>query len=269
MIPVSPPPASGGVVSPLIRAALDGDRRDMDSWLAGMNGVALFFLAAALIPALPGAVGMRPAAETAVLPEWVTMELAGPGEPPPAALNPAEATPAEALPELTDRRPPEPSLWRQLPKLIESVLVAEPEPSPETPAAQGRKVPPHATPSSMPRDPRPRPGASPAPQAVAAAGSRTSGTRIPGVPAAAARTGEQGGSMPLPPYPAFARRNRLQGTVVVSIAVKNGVAVSVQVVSSSGAAALDRYAVSHVQRRWKWPEATTRTFTQPFRFVLE
>jgi TonB family protein len=51
--------------------------------------------------------------------------------------------------------------------------------------------------------------------------------------------------------------------------VENGAVGSVRVVSSSGSTSLDEYALSHVQRRWKWPAGTSQTFTQPFRFVLK
>jgi TonB family protein len=57
--------------------------------------------------------------------------------------------------------------------------------------------------------------------------------------------------------------------VVVSISVNDGAVTAVRIVSSSGFPSLDQYAVSHVQRRWKWSAGTTRTFTQPFRFVLK
>lgn len=246
-------------VSPLIRAMLNRDRGDLDPWLAGMNGLALAFLLASLGVAAPGADASRLRTEPA-LPlaadstSQMVVELAAlaevPAEP---TASPAEVPPAQEVAPATN--PPAPSplgVWRDLPELIDPVVVREPGRRPETrpaPAAASR-------PEGASRRPATAPAGSPA-------GSQNGGA----APASAIGGGR--GSNPYPPYPAFARRDRLQGTVVVSIMVKNGAVGAVQVVSSSGSPALDEYAVGHVRRRWKWPATTSQTFTQPFRFVLK
>lgn len=248
-------------VSPLIRAILNRGRGDLDPWLAGMNGLALAFLVTALGVGTPEADASRLLTEPEpTLPDNATnsmmVELAAPpdvsAEPmiPPETPSPGQVmTPPMNLPT-----PPPAQIWRELPELIDPVVVREPGRRPEP-----RPAPAAARPNP---DPPRRPTLVPAP-AGSPAGSQN------GVAAPASAIGGGRGSNPQPPYPAFARRDRLQGTVVVSITVKNGAVGSVRVVSSSGSTSLDDYAVSHVQRRWRWPAGTSQTFTQPFRFVLK
>ena len=248
-------------VSPLIRAILNRGRGDLDPWLAGMNGLALAFLVTALGVGTPEADASRLLTEPEpTLPDNATnsmmVELAAPpdvsAEPmiPPETPSPGQVmTPPMNLPT-----PPPAQIWRELPELIDPVVVREPGRRPEP-----RPAPAAARPNP---DPPRRPTLVPAP-AGSPAGSQN------GVAAPASAIGGGRGSNPQPPYPAFARRDRLQGTVVVSIMVKNGAVGSVRVVSSSGSTSLDDYAVSHVQRRWRWPAGTSQTFTQPFRFVLK
>ena len=253
--------------SPLIRAMLDRGCRDLDPWLAGMNGLALAFLMTALCAATPGADAsyLTPEAgrdqseaplpsimvELAVPPGVVGEEAAVP--PPPPAEPPADQTVTD-----TANWPPPPAteVWRELPAMIDPVAVTEPgrRPAPQPALAESF---------------RPASGGSRRPvPAPAKTGSPAAGLAGPAAPSTVAGGGGRGAN-PQPPYPAFARRDRLQGTVIVSIAVKNGAVASVRVLNSSGSAALDQYAVNHVQRRWKWPVTISQTFTQPFRFVLK
>ncbi len=251
-------------VSPLIRAMLIRGRRDLDSWLAGMNGLALAFLltASGAVTHEAGASRLLTQSETSPADEArnsMVVELAAPPEVSGEQVVPPETPPPEpvATPPMNLPAPSGAEIWRDLPELIDPVVVREPVRPPEprpTPAAASRP---------NPNSPR-RPAVVPAPApAGSAAGSQN------GVPAPVRAIGGGRGSNPQPPYPAFARRDRLQGTVLVSITVENGAVRSVRVVSSSGSSALDQYAVSHVQRRWKWPAGTSQTFTQPFRFVLK
>ena len=249
-------------VSPLIRAMLNQGRGDLDPWLAGMNGLALAFLVTAFGVAAPWADAsrLRTEPETTLADDSTSpmvVELAAlaevPAEP---TASPAEALPAQdAAPPATSPAPSPAEVWRDLPELIDPVVVGEPGRRPEPrPAASSRRNP----------DATRRPAAAPNPAKTdLPRGSQN------GVAAPASAIGGGRGSNPYPPYPAFARRDRLQGTVVVSITVKNGAVGSVRVDRSSGSPSLDQYAVSHVQRRWKWPATTSQTFTQPFRFVLK
>lgn len=266
-------PAPGptrSVKSPLLSRWLTRERQDLDPWLAAMNGIALTFLLTAVAgagaaktspppPLLPA-----PAAETI---DSVAMEL--PAPPTAAASAPAETPlPPEAaesaenepVPEILEVPP-----WRELPEMIEAVEVVEPVPPAPVPR------PPRATRPSTPQPPAPsaKPNASPRSSGAATAPRSATGSVSGGGNGSAARSGPPGrGTTPQPPYPAFARRDRLQGNVVVRISVVNGAVSDVRVISGSGSAALDAYAVSHVRKRWKWPAGTTSTFTQPFRFVL-
>jgi protein TonB len=248
-------------VSPLIRAMLNRGRGDLDPWLAGMNGLALAFLVTALGVGTPEADASRLLTEPErTLPDSSTnsmvVELAAPPEVSAEPIIPPETpSPGQVMtPPVNLPTPPPAQIWRELPELIDPVVVREPVRRPEP-----RSAPPAARPNpDLPR----RPAGVPAP-AGSPAGSQN------GVAAPASAGGGGRGSNPQPPYPAFARRDRLQGTVVVSIMVENGAVGSVRVVSSSGSTSLDEYALSHVQRRWKWPAGTSQTFTQPFRFVLK
>lgn len=248
-------------VSPLIRAILNRGRGDLDPWLAGMNGLALAFLVTALGVGTPEADASRLLTEPEpTLPDNATnsmvVELAAPPEFSAEPMIPPETpSPGQVMtPPMNLPTPPPAQIWRELPELIDPVVVREPGRRPEP-----RPAPAAARPNP---DPPRRPAVVPAP-AGSPAGSQN------GVAAPASAIGGGRGSNPQPPYPAFARRDRLQGTVVVSITVKNGAVGSVRVVSSSGSTSLDDYAVSHVQRRWRWPAGTSQTFTQPFRFVLK
>ena len=249
-------------MSPLIRAMLNRGRGDLDPWLAGMNGLALAFLVTALGVGTPEADASRLLTEPeATLPDNSTnsmvVELAAPPEVSAEPMIPPEMpSPGQVMtPPMSLPTPPPAQIWRELPELIDPVVVREPVRRPEPrPAAAAAARP-------NPDSPR-RPAVVPAP-AGSPAGSQS------GVAAPASAGGGGRGSNPQPPYPAFARRDRLQGTVVVSITVENGAVGSVRVVGSSGSTSLDEYAVSHVQRRWKWPVGTSQTFTQPFRFVLK
>jgi protein TonB len=226
-----------------------------------MNGLALAFLVTALGVGTPEADASRLLTEPErTLPDSSTnsmvVELAAPPEVSAEPIIPPETpSPGQVMtPPVNLPTPPPAQIWRELPELIDPVVVREPVRRPEP-----RSAPPAARPSpDLPR----RPAGVPAP-AGSPAGSQN------GVAAPASAGGGGRGSNPQPPYPAFARRDRLQGTVVVSIMVENGAVGSVRVVSSSGSTSLDEYALSHVQRRWKWPAGTSQTFTQPFRFVLK
>ncbi len=250
-------------VSPLIRAMLNQGRGDLDPWLAGMNGLALAFLVTAFGVAAPGADAsrLRTEPETTLVDDSTNPMVVELAALPEVSAEPT-ASAAEALPSqdvAPPAIPPAPSpaeVWRDLPELIDPVVVREP----------GRRPEPRPAPAaaSRPQDASRPPSAVPAPASAGPPARSQNGGATP-----ASAIGGGRGSNPYPPYPAFARRDRLQGTVVVSITVKNGAVGSVQVVSSSGSSALDQYAVSHVQRRWKWPATTSQTFTQPFRFVLK
>lgn len=61
---------------------------------------------------------------------------------------------------------------------------------------------------------------------------------------------------PLPPYPDKARREKKEGSVLISIEVdENGTPVSVSVRKSSGFPELDEATIQHVKSRWKFHPA--------------
>ncbi len=251
-------------VSPLIRAMLNRGRGDLDPWLAGMNGLALAFLVTALGVGTPEADASRLLTESeSTLPDdsgnSMVVELAALPEVSAEQMIPPETpSPGQVMsPSINLPTPPPAQIWREVPELIDPVVVREPGRRPEprpAPAAASRPK------TDVPR----QPAVTPVPASADSPARSQNGVAAP-----ASASGGGRGSNPQPPYPAFARRDRLQGTVVVSITVENGAVGSVRVVSSSGSTSLDEYAVSHVQRRWKWPAGTSQTFTQPFRFVLK
>lgn len=261
------------------------ERKELDPWLAGMNALALSFILTALGVFLPHADAARSPTfplkvEEPAKDNSLAMDLSPP--PPSAeASSPetAEQTPSAepaSEPEAMDLPPPvQLPAYRELPEMIDPVPVQDPPrlPTP-TPAEDRRPEPvPAPRPAAKPTTPATRPGPAPAsiPGSVPRGGAAGPSGGTPGGtgPGPRAGNGSGRGTTPQPPYPAFARRDRLQGTVVVSIAVVDGSVTGVRLITSSGHASLDQYAISHVQRRWKWSAGTTRTFTQPFRFVLK
>lgn len=265
-------PLAGRATSPLRQAMFGRDRGNLDSWLAGMNAVGLSFLLIAAGALLPAATASRlkPVPPLPAPGEMVEVELVADPGPPPVASGEPEPAPdvrlEEPEPEPLDQPPPpEPVAYREMPEMIDPVPVVEPERRPVAMVQEPRR-PLNEARRPVPAVPRPAPLAS---------RSSTANPGVPGGPpggsaasqGAAGRSGR--GTTPQPPYPSFARRDKLQGTVVVRISVTDGAVSDVRLVSSSGSAALDQYAVSHVQRRWKWSAGTTRTFIQPFRFVLQ
>jgi periplasmic protein TonB len=75
------------------------------------------------------------------------------------------------------------------------------------------------------------------------------------------------GHNPAPGYPDAARRRRLEGTVVVRIAVDaTGAAIACTVAASSGSSLLDDAALA-AARRWRFTTGPG-TLEQPFRFAL-
>ncbi len=264
-------PGESRHLSPLRRAMFGEGRQDLDAWLAGMNAVALSFLLVASGALLPTAVASwsQPSL-TPLVPQEEAMAVEMAVEPGPAAAEPAAAELESAVAEPEeplDLPPPaEPVPYRELPELIDAVAVVEPVPAVREAPRPAREAAPPA-----PRTPRRSASGSEAATSARASG----GAGVPGGEPGSSGTGAGAGNSagrgttPQPPYPAFARRDKLQGTVVVSISVNDGAVTGVRLISSSGSAALDRYAISHVQRRWKWPAGTTRLFTQPFRFVLQ
>ena len=274
-----PLPLSPSVTSPLLRRWLARGNRTLDPWLAAVNGLALAFFIVALSGAGNGKAVARPEILPSVIsmdrPESVTIELAAPPAPTAAAASSAASAPAEEpppVPQGPNEAVPDIPLWREAPEMIDPVPVIEPDrplpPRPPVlPEVKRNPSPRPAAPAARP-SPAPRPAVSPARASASVTLSGPGGAGGLG-PAAKPGPGSGRGNTPQPPYPAFARRDRLQGTVVVSISVGNGTVSSVRVVTSSGSSALDAYAVRHVEKRWKWPPGTTTTYTQPFRFVLK
>ncbi len=275
-------PFLGHVHSPLLRGWLACGEQGLDPWLAAANGVALTFLTIAMA----GAGGFRQVPETSV-PE---VRLLSVDEPILTELSPASAAsvdqvenPPEAEEPLPAEDLPPPPVWREAPEMIEPVQVVEPD---RTPPPQ----PPKPLAAPPPRVDR-RPAASrpvretsvavpptQSPSRVARSGLATGPAPSParqgdGGAGRASRAGSGNGpgwaTSPPPPYPAFARRDRFQGTPLLSISVSNGVISNVRALTSSGSAALDAYTISYLKKHWKAKPGTTHTYTQRFRFVLQ
>jgi len=101
------------------------------------------------------------------------------------------------------------------------------------------------------------------------------GNSVPGGGAAGGGNSRRGtlpwgaGDFPLPPYPTSARERGFQGTVRVSIQVKDGVIQDVTVVSSSGYVVLDMQTIRWIKARWTFPKQITREYkTVPVTFRL-
>lgn len=85
------------------------------------------------------------------------------------------------------------------------------------------------------------------------------------------RTGGTGsiGKRPAPPYPSWARAKGISGSPKFVIACDaTGTITSIRVLSTSGNSELDNYALSWIQRRWRFPAGAATTYTVPFIFQL-
>ena len=253
----APDPPRWGPLAPQWRGHLGREPQDGDSWLGAMNAVALALLLMALAAALPEAEGRLGAAdlprETETGEVFVAVDL----PPGPVAAEAVEAASGAA------------AAYPELEALVEPVELIEPSAAPRELTARPTATSARATPA---REVSAREAAGREAPAQAAAGREAAvGAAAAGPGRAVGPVGRGGGagSNPQPPYPAFARRQRLQGTVVLRIAVRDGAVAEVVVARSSGSAGLDRHAAGHVERSWRWARGTEQTFTQAFRFVLQ
>ncbi len=78
------------------------------------------------------------------------------------------------------------------------------------------------------------------------------------------------GRFPSPSFPTAARAAKQQGTVRLLVTVEaSGIPSVVEILASSGFAALDNTARDTIQRRWRWPRGEPRQYIVPIRFVLQ
>jgi protein TonB len=89
-------------------------------------------------------------------------------------------------------------------------------------------------------------------------------------PSIALFTGDAKGKYPPPPYPREARERRLQGKLLLLVAVgANGVVERAEVKETSGSELLDQHAAEWVKNRWVWPAGENRLFHVPVIFQLK
>ena len=239
-------------------------------WLAWCIGIQALLLALAIT-----GIVSRPSRDRAATWEAHTppgdvpvMEMAAanrlPGEVLPGA-TPAHATevPAPPMPEILESAiaPAAPARLA-----MDAILEALPMPD-EHPSANPAKV----------GNPAPRPAARPAPATSARTSRQASGGGTGAGPVAGAgevvpQVFQSAGSgrFPLPPYPPDAKRRGHEGKVTVDVDVDaTGRPGLPRIESSSGYPALDRAAVSWINRRWRWPAGPARVFRIPIVFKLQ
>lgn len=176
---------------------------------------------------------------------------------------------AEMPVEITElvETPPE---IQELPELVEAMTLEDIFAVPSAPKIEDalRPVDPVVKPRPAPPPPRPR-----TTTVVKRTGTASPNAQPGAVGGAVGGTGRASGSgkgkFPSPPYPSFARSGGMQGTVRLSISVgASGAVEGVSVTSSTGYSALDSYAVSWVQRNWRWPGGAANRYSLPLTFRL-
>ena len=219
--------------------------RPFAAWVAGLALAMLGFgTYGAVQPLMPAAAAtIAPQTEDIVLAEFT-------------APAPASASAAD-LPKET---PPEPEV--EIPPVAE---IAPPLSPPEVPELLA-PPPPEAAPPAPTMKPK---AESPTPaRRVASTPAATKGEAASDGPAVLTSPGA--GRFPPPSYPAAARATRQQGTVQLRIVVEaTGVPSSVEILASSGFAALDSAAVDQVRRRWRWAAGGTRLYHLPLKFEIK
>ena len=174
-----------------------------------------------------------------------------------------EAAPAEthelATPEEVELPPlPEVTLPLAPPEVPELQPLEEPPPTPQ-----------QTPPKPVEPTPKPKPKSEP-PSPRRASPSATASTRAGSTGSATVMTGIGTGRFPAPSYPYNAKAARQQGTVRLLITVEtSGIPSAVEVLSSSGFAALDSAASDQIRRRWRWPSGDVRKFIAPILFQLQ
>ena len=164
-------------------------------------------------------------------------------------------------------QPEEPAPEIEIPPLPEIIPPLTPHDVPELIASE-KPPPPVTPPATVPKpkkeNPPPQKPASRAPAATGPSSGEVSN------PTPALMTGIGSGRFPSPSYPASARAANQQGTVRLMITVEaSGVASSVDILSPSGSDTLDRAALDHIRRRWRWPSGPVRKYVVPVRFEIK
>jgi protein TonB len=80
----------------------------------------------------------------------------------------------------------------------------------------------------------------------------------------------ESGHFPQPSYPREAQDQRIQGDVMLLVAVDtNGLPQKVEVKDTSNHYVLDQCAMQCVKRNWRWPPGEARSWYVPFQFKLQ
>lgn len=233
--PSSPTPGYSGnyrLRSDIAQFCLPGATKDASQKLAYVNSICIFTLAIGFIGIkAPQLVNREPAPSTEIMPvEIVQIQPQTPPEPAPILDEPPPDAPVE-MPQIATVVAADPSQVKfAIP--VEGPVVFAPARFAEAPPANPPKA------------------ASPQPTKFV-------------------RNTTDGGYYPDPNYPGFAQRQRMQGSVVLLIAVDpSGKPASVEVTRSSGHPILDKSAEECVRERWRFPPGENRRYEWTCEFRL-
>lgn len=254
-----------GLPTDMISAPQNRNAHLASAWTAGVAALFLAIgLSGAVMPLVP--VNTLPLPVEMTLGDPVMVEEFDP-PPAPSATEQEASEPPESLPEPDLDIPPVPEITPPLtpPEMAEVTPL-----DPVTPQPKPLSIAPPAGPKPRPAAPTGRPAVPPGTPSVKPNSTTTSAGQPGGTGRPSLFTGSGKGRFPQPAYPSAARRDRLQGSVRLSVTVEpGGLPSAVAVTSSSGHAVLDTAARDQVQRRWRWPAGEVRQFIIPIRFVLQ
>jgi TonB family protein len=222
--------------SELVRACLPQATRDDDPKFAWVTAVSLLFLGVGLYGLFA-----RP---VFTVPKGVAVEDNIPVlfEPPPPQPTDSPPPPEASQPDASESEVPPP------PPVV--VAVAEPE--------EATFAVPVAGPVIL------------APAHLASAPPLDLSRSTNSAPSITLFTGSTEGRFPAPSYPRQARERRLQGKLLLLVAVgRNGLVERVEVKETTGSDLLDLHAADWIKNYWVWPPGETRLFHVPVVFELK
>lgn len=208
--------------SDIAQFCLPAANRDENRKLAYVNSLCVFYL-------LVGVLGLRN-------PFLITREPVRDSEIVPVIFTPPESTPPPQEPQ-----PEEPQPQADTPidtPVVATVVAADPSQVSFAVPVEGPVI---FAPAKFAQPPPP------------------SAPRAPTQPTRFVRNNTDGGYYPPPTYSAFALRQRMEGTVVLWIAVDAaGKVLSTEIKQSSGYGILDRAAEDVVKEKWRFPPGQNR-----------
>ncbi|QIF02405.1 energy transducer TonB [Roseimicrobium sp. ORNL1] len=257
----------GGIRSELVRYTMQSGRIGARMWLACANAILASFL-------VTGGVGLYQAPfELSLYEEGNTDRDANDETMGGMVELQADSVEQEVVPEeevVEEVVPEEVVVEQPVPEIVEPVVpenvifpVPEKQEIVEPIKMEEVKPKPEPKPKPKPQAPRPRPATVQSTGTGTGSGASGAGQGM--------RTGGTGsiGKRPAPPYPSWARAKGISGSPKFVIACDaTGTITSIRVLSTSGNSELDNYALSWIQRRWRFPAGAATTYTVPFIFQL-